>query len=234
MVGTGGCGSHLGLPGKVCSWKSSTGDGQRQAALCPRSAGPPAWTRLQPCVYLLAVIPVLGAPELGELLGGGHLGRLGASGETVQDLGSCRSVGEQHGLPGALPGLGGGVQEGWTAGVAVSTPAVLVQIRIKSTNGSDARVRVRQINIAPAPSRSRAEKYLAEPASGLPAPGMQHPGRAACPLSTGSGGKKSHRPFSFKLCLPALGLPLAGGAGRAVPRAAQGAEEKGESFRLVT
>lgn len=165
---------------------------------------------------------------------GGHLGRLGASGETVQDLGSCRSVGEQHGLPGALPGLGWGVQEGWTAGVAVSTPAVLVQIRIKSTNGSDARVRVRQINIAPAPSRSRAEKYLAEPASGLPAPGMQHPGRAACPLSTGSGGKKSHRPFSFKLCLPALGLPLAGGAGRAVPRAAQGAEEKGESFRLVT
>lgn len=108
MVGTGGCGSHLGLPGKVCSWKSSTGDGQRQAALCPRSAGPPAWTRLQPCVYLLAVIPVLGAPELGELLGGGHLERLGASGETVQDLGSCRSVGEQHGLPGALPGLGWG------------------------------------------------------------------------------------------------------------------------------
>lgn len=237
MVGTGGCGSHLGLPGKVCSWKSSTGDGQRQAALCPRSAGPPAWTRLQPCVYLLAVIPVLGAPELGELLGGGALGEVRSKrgdsagpGELPECGGAARAP---RGITWAGVG-GGGVQEGWTAGVAVSTPAVLVQIRIKSTNGSDARVRVRQINIAPAPSRSRAEKYLAEPASGLPAPGMQHPGRAACPLSTGSGGKKSHRPFSFKLCLPALGLPLAGGAGRAVPRAAQGAEEKGESFRLVT
>lgn len=109
------------------------GEGRQLSARTP--AGPPGWTRLQPCVYLLAVIPVLGAAELGELLGG-YLGRLGASGETVQDPGSCRSVGEQHGLPGALPGLGGAAQEGRTAGVAVSTPAALVQSGLTPLTGA--------------------------------------------------------------------------------------------------
>lgn len=109
-------------------------------------------------------------------------------------------------------------------------PAVLMQTRVTSTSRSDGQICVGQISLPP---WSWAEKYLTEPANELAVPGVQPPGRAAFPLSTGSGSEKSLLSFSFKLCSLALGLSLAGGVGRAVPWEMQRSEEKGESLCRV-
>lgn len=79
-------------------------------------ADPPSWTRLQ--LGLLAVILVLGALQMRGAIGRGHLGRLGASGETAQGSSSCQAVGEQHGLDGVAGRMG--------CRAVVSTPVVLV------------------------------------------------------------------------------------------------------------
>lgn len=118
-------------------------------------------------------------------------------------------------------------QEKWAVGTVVLTLAVLMQTRVTSTNRSDAQMCVGQISLPP---WSWAEKYLTEPANELAVRGVQPPGRAACPVSTGSGSEKSLLSFSFKLCSLALGLSLAGGVGRAVPWELQRSEEKGESL----
>lgn len=107
-----------------------TGKGRQP---CTRSSRSP-WLDQASAAHVSAGIrPGAAAPELGELLEG-YSGRLGASGETVQGLESCWSTGEHHGLPGALPGSGVQVWEGWAAGPEVSTPTLLVQTQINSAN----------------------------------------------------------------------------------------------------
>lgn len=134
---TPGSTQHDPLLGRVAL---GTGEGRQ---LYPHmSRDPPGWTTLQLHAHLPAFTPVLGAPELQEPLGR-HLGSLGANEETAQGLGSCQSVGEQHGLPGTLPGSGEQVREGWAVGAVVLTPAVLEQTGINSTNQSGAQACVK-------------------------------------------------------------------------------------------
>lgn len=151
-------------------------------------------------MYLPTLVSVLGVSEVGKTITGTSR-EFRNSRASVQGSGSCRSVREHHRLPGTFGGVGGKwAQEEWAVGAVVLTLAVLVQTRVNSTDRSGAQMCVRQISLPPWSLRSRAEKYLTEPANELAVPGVQPPGRATCPLSTGSGTEKSLLSFSFKLC----------------------------------
>lgn len=148
-------------------------------------------------MYLPTLVSVLGVSEVGKTITGTSR-EFRNSRASVQGSGSCRSVREHHGLPGTFRGVGGKwAQEEWAVGAVVLTLAVLVQTRVNSTDRSGAQMCVRQISLPPWSLRSRAEKYLTEPANELAVPGVQPPGRATCPPQHRLG----HREIAFILLL---------------------------------